>query len=269
MREMVQLVIWLAAAYAIICVLGILFHRHFMYFPSAERISPDAAGLVGVEEVEIESDDGAVLVAWYAPPSPAKPTVLYFHGNAGHAASRADKFDAMRVGGYGVLLINNRGYGGSAGSPSEAANVRDAVTAYEFALGKGASPDQLILYGESLGSGQAVQLAGRRQVKAVVLEAPLTSTIDIARSTYWFLPLRVVLTDQFRNIDHIAAITAPILLLHGERDEIIPFAHSERLKNAARSTAHLDSFPDASHSDLFEHGAWGRVVAFIDALPGP
>ncbi len=267
MREMMQLVVWLAASYAIVCVLGLLFHRHFMYFPVAERVAPSAAGLAGVEEVQIRSDDGQALVAWYAPPSAGKLTVLYFHGNAGNAASRADKFDTMRAGGFGVLLLNNRGYGGSEGSPSEASNVRDAVSAYEFAIGKGVSPQQIVLYGESLGSGQAVQLAGRRQVKAVILEAPLTSTIDIARSTYWFLPLRFVLTDQFRNIDHIAAIKAPILLLHGERDEVIPFEHSSRLQEAAQSPAQLEAFPDGSHSDLFEHGAWAKAVAFVDALP--
>ena len=176
-----------------------------------------------------EPSDGQTLVAWYAPPKPGMPTIMYFHGNAGNAVSRTDKFETMREGGKGVLLLNNRGYGGSEGSPSEAANVRDAETAYNYLIRAGSASSDIVLYGESLGSGQAVQLAGRKSVKAVILEAPLTSTVDIGRSTYWFLPLKLILADQFRNIDHIKSVRAPLLLIHGIRDEIIPFEHSERI----------------------------------------
>ena len=169
--------------------------------------------------------------------------------------------------GHGVLLLNNRGYSGSQGSPSEAANVRDAGTAYEFLTGKGISPESIVLYGESLGSGQAVQLAGQRKVRAVILEAPLTSTVEIARSTYWFLPLKLILTDQFRNIDHISSVRAPLLLIHGKRDEIIPYSHSQRIYEAASSQKHLELIPQADHSDLFEHGAWDLVLTFLMSLP--
>jgi len=263
-----QLFLWLAGGYAVICLLGILLHRHFIYFPDPERVAPAATGLNGVEEIEIKSADGPTLVAWYAPPADGQPIILYFHGNAGNAASRADKIETMRGKGHGVLLLNNRGYGGSGGSPSEAANVRDAQAAYDYLIDRGLTADDIILYGESLGSGQTVQLAGRKPVKAVILEAPLTSTIAIARSTYWFLPLRLVLIDQYRNIDQVGAVRAPLLLLHGKRDEVIPYTHSQRIFEAANGQKRLELFPDASHSNLFDHGAWDAVLAFLDDLPG-
>ena len=262
-----QLVLWLACSYVAICAVGFLMHRHFIYFPNAERVAPATLDLRDVEEHELTSDDGSILIAWYAPARAGMETVLYFHGNAGNAVSRSSKFEAMRQRGHGVFLLNNRGYGGSSGSPSEAANVRDADAAYAFLTGNGVAPESIVLYGESLGSGQAVQLAGHRKVRAVILEAPLTSTVEIARSAYWFLPLRLILTDQFRNIDHVRSVSAPLLLIHGNRDEIIPYSHSQRIYEAATCQKHLELIPQADHSDLFEHGAWDLVLTFLKSLP--
>ena len=107
-----QFVLWLAAVYLIICVLGFFLQRHFMYYPSTERVSPVEAGLTGVEELRIESPNGAKLITWRAPAYKTKPTILYFHGNAGNAASRAGKIEVMQSSGYGIFYLNNRGYGG-------------------------------------------------------------------------------------------------------------------------------------------------------------
>ena len=265
-----QLVLWLAASYAAICIAGYFLHRHFMYFPNAERIAPAALGLDGVEEIELKTWEGLTLIAWHAPPrDTGDATVLYFHGNAGNAVSRTEKFETMRRNGHGVLLLNNRGYGGSQGSPSEAANVSDAKTAYDYLISSGVKSDEIVLYGESLGSGQAVRLAGARPVKAVILEAPLTSTVEIARSTYWFLPLNLILTDQFRNLDNIREVEAPLLLVHGKRDEIIPYQHSEQIHAAANEPKQIELMPNAYHSNLFEHGAWDVVLGFLKTLSAP
>jgi len=262
-----QLILWVIGVYAAVCLAGYAFHRSFMYFPYPERTPPIEAGLKDTEEIEIETPDGVRLVAWYAPAKQDKPTILYFHGNAGNAAGRAEKIETMRTGGNGVFYLNNRGYGGSAGKPSEAANVADAVAAYDYLAGRGVGAKEIVAYGESLGSGQAVQLAAKRKLRAVVLEAPLTSTVDVGRSVYWFLPLGLILTDQFRNIDQIKQVEVPVLIIHGENDEVIPLAHGERVHGAANVPKRLEVVPGAAHNDLFEHGAWNRVQNFLDNLP--
>ncbi len=261
-----QMLVWIAGTYIAICVAGYFGNRLFMYFPDPSRYTPAEAGLEGVEELEIAAADGTTLVAWRAPAQEGKPTILYFHGNAGNAAGRAEKLERIRADGYGFLYLNARGYGGSAGRPSEKDNVADAVTAYETLTADGVAPEEIVLYGESLGSGQAVRLGGMRPVKAVILEAALTSTVDIARQTYFWLPLKLILTDQYRNVDNIRAVSAPLLILHGERDEIIPVDHARQIFEAANEPKRLELMPAGMHNDLYDHGAWERAHAFLQGL---
>ncbi len=256
-------ILWLIAAYVIICIGAFFGNRLFMYFPDPARITPAEAGLVGVEEIELSSGDGETLIAWYAKAKPGQPTILYFHGNAGNAAGRAEKIEIMRTGGAGVFYLNNRGYGGSTGSPSEKNNVADALTAYEHLRAQDVPGGQIVLYGESLGTGQATQLGESREVRAVVLESPLTSTVDVGKRTYFFLPLNLLLTDQYRNARHVANIHVPVLVLHGEQDAVIPVAMGKRVFAAANEPKRLELFAQGEHSDLFDHGAWEKVMAFL------
>ena len=265
-REIMDLVPWLIAAYLVICAAAYFGHRMFMYFPDPARIPPNAAGLDGVEEIEFAAADGTKLIAWYAPAADGKPTILYFHGNAANAANRAPKIDMMIESGFGVFYLNNRGYGGSGGSPSEANNVADAVAAYDHLRGLGVPTDKIAAFGESLGSGQAVRLAAERPVGAVVLEAALTSIVEVGRSIYFWLPLSLLITDQYNVERDIARVTAPLLILHGERDEVIPVAMGRRIYNAANEPKRVELFRDGRHNDLFDHGAWERMRDFLLAL---
>ena len=265
-KELMEFLPWLVVVYLLLCAGAYFGNRWFMYFPDPARYSPAEAGLENVEEVELKSGDGETLVAWYSKAKGGKPTILYFHGNAGNAAGRAPKIDTMREDGSGVFYLNNRGYGGSTGKPSEAANVADAFLAYEHLRELGVPPEKIVLYGESLGSGQATQLAGKKDVAAVVLEAPLTATPDVGKRTYFFLPLGYLITDQFRNIDHVRNVRAPLLVVHGEQDSVIPVAMGKALYDAGNEPKKLELLPDANHNDLFEHGAWEKVRAFLDSL---
>lgn len=266
-QEAMELLPWLIGAYVAICIGGYFGNRLFMYFPDPYRAAPSEMGLAGVEEIELATGDGETLIAWHAPAAPGRPTILYFHGNAGNVANRAPKMEIIRGGGNGVFLLNNRGYGGSTGSPTEKRNVADAIAAYGHLHGLGVKPEDIVLYGELLGSGQAVQLAAQKPARAVILEAPLTSTVDVARRTYFWLPLRLLLTDQYRNEDNIRQVTAPVLVLHGEQDAVIPVAMGKRVFEAANEPKRLELFPRGAHSDLFDHGAWERVEAFLQGLP--
>lgn len=261
-----QIVVWLAGLYLAICLLAFLFNRQFMYFPDPTRVAPSEVGLEGVDEEVIRAEDGTALIVWYAPARPGRPTVLYFHGNAGNAATRAAKIATMRADGTGVAYLNNRGYGGSQGRPTEASNVADARALYDHVRAKGVPAQDIVAYGESLGSGQAVRLGAERPLKAVILEAPLASTVEVGRRTWWFLPLRWLLTDTYNNVENIRAVRAPVLILHGEQDEVIPVEHGRRIHAAANDPKRLELFASARHSDLFEHGAWERVRAFLAEL---
>lgn len=243
-----------------------------MYFPDATRVAPEAAGFSGVAEVEIETGDGVTLLAWHAPAKDGMPTLLYFHGNGANAANRSPRIAMMQEDGFGVFYLNNRGYGGSGGSPSEANNVADARAAYDHLRELGVPADKIVAYGESLGSGQAVRVAGTRPVAALVLDAPLTSTIDVARPVYFWLPLRFLIADQYDVERAIADVTAPVLILHGERDAVIPVEMGKRVYDAANEPKEVAVFPRGGHLDFFDTGGWARTRAFlapwVTGLPG-
>jgi hypothetical protein len=265
-REIMDFIPWLIAAYLVICAAAYFGNRQYMYFPDPTRTTPTEAGLDGVKEIELASADGTTLIAWHAPAKDGKPTILYFHGNAANAANRAPKIERMLESGFGVFYLNNRGYGGSGGSPTEDNNIADAIAAYDHLAGLGVPADSIVAYGESLGSGQAVRLAAERPVAGVVLEAPLTSTVDVARTIYFWLPLRLLITDQYNVERHIRAVTAPLLILHGEQDEVIPVEMGRRVFRAANEPKRIELFPSGGHNDLFDHGAWEKMCAFLLSL---
>ena len=129
-------------------------------------------------------------------------------------------------------------------------------------------PDEIVAYGESLGSGQAVRLAAMRPISSVVLEAPLTSTIDVARSIYFWLPLSLLISDQY-NLEHdIGAVTAPLLILHGEQDEVIPVEMGRRVFRAANKPKRIETIPQGRHNDLFDRGAWEKMRDFLLSSDG-
>ena len=167
---------------------------------------------------------------------------------------------------FGVLYLNNRGYGGSGGRPTEEENVADAIAAYDYLIGLGVPAARIVAYGELLGSGQAVRLATARPVAAVVLEAPLTSTVDVGRRTYFWLPLGLLITDKYNNERNIRSVTAPVLILHGEQDGVIPVEMGLRVYRAANEPKRIELFPQGTHDDLFDHGAWEETRAFVDLL---
>jgi uncharacterized protein len=263
-----ELIPWLLGIYAVICVAAYFGNRLFMYFPDPTRTSPAESGLRGVEEVEIAGADGVTLVAWHAPAEGDKPTLLYFHGNGANAVNRAPRIGMIQESGFGVFYLNNRGYGGSGGGSTEENNVADAISAYDYLSALGVPGGRIVAYGESLGSGQAVRLAAARPVAAVVLEAPLTSTVDVARPTYFWLPLDLLITDTYSNERNIRSVTAPVLILHGERDAVIPVEMGWRVYRAANEPKRIELFPQGTHDDLFAHGAWDKTRTFLAALGG-
>lgn len=254
MSFLIKLALGALCVYLAIALAAYLGQRRLMYFPDRARTLPAAAGLAGVEERMLKTPDGARVVAWYGKARPGEPTILYFHGNAGSLLSRAPRVERFMKEGWGVYMVSYRGYSGGTGNPTESANVADARLAYGALLLEGVDPASVILYGESLGSGVAVRLATERQVGGVVLDAPYTAIVDIAAKAYPFLPVRLLLADRYESTRYIAQVKAPLLILHGERDVVIPVAMGRELFRLANEPKRLVTFPAGGHSDLYLDG---------------
>ena len=236
-----------------------------MYVPARERVAPSAIGLAGVEEIEIATPDGHRVIAWAGAARPGQPTLLYFHGNAGSLVDRAERMRKYLDRGRGVIMAY-RGYGGSTGSPSEAANVADAMLAYDTLVARGVKPGDIILYGESLGSGVAVQVASRRAVAGVILDAPYTSIVDVAALVYPWLPVRPFVWDRYETLQHVRNVAAPLLVVHGARDALIPVEMGRAVFAAANEPKTLAILPNAGHSDHPLHGSYRAINDWIDGL---
>lgn len=261
---MLNLLLSLMGAYAIICIGAWVLHRYFIYMPDTKRTAPKDVGLAGVQEITFKGGGGVTLIAWYLPARGRKPTLLYFTGNSGSAANRARKIETIAANGYGVFMLNYRRYGGSGGWPTEANNVADASAAFDYLRALGVPAREIVAYGESLGTAVATRLALQRPVRALVLEAPFTSVVDVGLQVWWFLPLRLIMTDQYRTIDRIGSVRVPLLIVHGARDSLIPVTQARQIYAAANQPKSLAILRRGAHNDLFDHGAWEKVTAFLD-----
>lgn len=240
--------------------------REMMYPRDPAKADIAAAGLTAAEEVSVATADGEQLVAWVVPPRAGKPVLLYFHGNAGNLgrSGRIERFRGLTEDGTGLFAVSYRGYGGSTGLPSEEGLLQDARAAYGAAATRFGAGN-LFGYGESLGSGVVLKLAAEVPLRAVVLEAPYLSTRAVAQGIYPYLPIGLLMKDQFRSDEIIGRIRAPLLVLHGERDQVIPFAQGQRLYDLANMPKRFLRFPSGRHSDLPRYGAIAEIRRFLAA----
>jgi fermentation-respiration switch protein FrsA (DUF1100 family) len=246
-----------------------VFQRDLQYFPARHDPAPEALGLKNVERVALPTADGETVILWYAPASAGRPTILFLHGNAGAMSDRADRLAYYQSRGFGAAFLSWRGYGGSTGKPTEAGLILDATAAYAFLRDGGIPADQIVLVGESLGTGVAVQIAAQNPVGAVVLEAPYTAAVDIAARAYPWVPVRLLMKDTFLSRTYIPQVRAPLLILHGERDTVIPFGFGETLFALANQPKTFLSLGPVGHEALFDPATWARGADFIDRVFAP
>lgn len=264
-RMSLTLIFIALVAYASVCAALFVMQRSMMYVPDRTRVPvPQPAG-TSIHELELKTADGERLVAWAVDPQPGKPVILYFHGNGGNFAyGRVEKFRQLTADGAGLLALSYRGYGGSTGSPTEAGLHLDADAAYEAAVARYGAM-RLVGYGESLGTGVMTQLAARRPLKAVVLEAPFLSTVAVAKKLFGWLPVSLLMRDQFRSDLAIANINAPLLVIHGVHDEVIPHEQGKALFELAQEPKQFLSVPGGRHNDLTDFGVLTKARDFLHA----
>lgn len=262
---------WLAwggvivAIYAGFVALLYVTQRSLIYLPDRSPVG----AVEGFERVALRSSDGIALISLFAPPQGTRPVVAIFHGNAGHIGYRIDKAQGLMARGYGVMLASYRGYGGNPGSPTEEGLYADARASLDWLAGRGFADGRLVIYGESLGSGVAVQMARERKAAALVLEAPFTSLGDGAATHYPYVPARLLMKDKFENIAKIGQLDVPLLIVHGERDEILPVTMGRALLDKATTPKRGIFLPEAGHNDLMEFGLMRIVADHLDGLSAP
>jgi hypothetical protein len=256
-----------------LCAVGgllLLFEKRFIYFPTRDHeVTPSALGLAH-EDVWLVTEDGVRIHGWYLPVREPRWVTLVSHGNAGNISHRLDRALLLQQHlASSVFLYDYRGYGASEGSPDEAGTYRDARAAYRWLVEqKHVKPDELVLFGESLGSAVAVELALERPAAALVLEAPFTSVPDVARRTA-LAPLAPFVRTRYDNLAKIPRLKMPLLVMQGDRDEVIPPALGRRLFDTAPEPKRYYAIPGAGHNDTYLVGGaayWKALSDFLDGV---
>ena len=239
------------------------FQRKIVFNVSGRPKKPIFYGLKNIIEIKILTEDGIKLLCWHSKPCDKKPTLIYFHGNSFDIGERAYKIKRYIRHGWGVLLVSWRGYSGNKGKPTEVNLYIDAESIMKWIdREKLIKNKDIILYGESLGSGVTIEMATRYSFKSVILEAPFTSISDIAQNRYKIYPAKFLVKDKFDNITKIKKITSPILIISGKKDEVIPHSHSVRLYNSANNPKDCLFIDEAMHNNLYEFGIEKKVIEF-------
>jgi len=272
-RRLVTLLLTVAGALVAVTALMLAFERRLIFFPFRTfAIEPAALGLRH-ERALLVAEDGVRLEAWHLPLAGARRTVVVCNGNAGNMSYRLDRaLEMQRRLGVSVLLFDYRGYGRSEGSPDEQGTYVDARAAYRYAVeAKSVPPQDLVLFGESLGAAVAVQVALEKPAGALILESPFTSIPDMARAAYWFLPpVGPLIRTRYETIAKVPKLAMPLLVLHGERDDIVPISQGRRLFEAAGGRKQFFAIPGAGHNDTYVAGGepyWRVLREFLEGLP--
>ncbi len=245
--------------------------RLFVFFPTSElRYTPDQVGL-DFEDVYFTTEDGRRLHGWFVAGS-NDTTWLWFHGNGGNMGYRVEEMALVhwRLG-VNQFIFDYRGYGQSAGRPSEQGIYRDARAALAYLQSRpDVLPEKIVYFGRSIGAAVAVELAASRPPLGLVLVAPFTSLGDMATVAYPRLPLRWLVGNRYNSLALLPQVYRPLLILHGDQDEIVPLSQSERLLQVANLPKALKVLPGAGHNDTYIAGGnvyWDALREFLDTLP--
>jgi fermentation-respiration switch protein FrsA (DUF1100 family) len=260
----------IAAVSILIVVVSILAliwtqQRRLIYFPTADVPASNAIDGAHVDPVTFETTDGLTLNGWFFASAGLSPrvTVIVFNGNAGNRSHRVPLAAALHRHGLQVFLVDYRGYGENHGTPSQAGLSTDSRAAWAYLANRpDVDPSRLVYFGESLGTAVAVDLAVDHPPAALVLRSPFTSMSDVGQYHYPFLPVHVLLRDRFALIDQISQSRAPVLVIAGGRDRIVPVESSRRVYEAAVSPKTFLLIPEADHND-YELFAGDEMISAI------
>jgi hypothetical protein len=269
---MLKLLVAVAAGYGLLMSVVYLMQSRMLYLPNVPgrelAVTPTAAGM-DYEDVAITASDGVPLHGWFVPGSTER-VLLFFHGNAGNISHRLDSIRQFHDMGLSVMIIDYRGYGQSGGSATEAGLYRDAEAAWQYLVGtRDVKPENVVIFGRSLGASVASRLAGQQHPLALIVESSFTSVPEIAQELYPWLPVRLLSRVNHATRDHVGDAPCPVLVIHSRDDEIIPFHHGQEIFAAASEPRTFLELR-GSHNDAHlrdERTYLEGVSAFLDGLP--
>lgn len=246
-----------------------LFQRPLTYPAPQIRYTPAQMGRNDVEIVHATTADGLQLEGWYRPAKhKGKPTIVLFHGNADYHENAMHWMQPHLDQGFGVLATEYRGYSGNPGSPSEQGLYNDARAWIEFLKSRGVAVSSMILYGQSIGTGVATQMATEfPDARALILYAPFTSLPDVAKTRYWFVPVDLLMKDRYASLSKISSIHMPVFIINGLADTLVPPAMGKALYDAANEPKELVQVPGYGHADVPLELVGTRVAHFLNGLP--
>jgi len=250
--------------YCVICLLLFIFQRHFIYAPSKYIANFSDYNLKDFKEITLSTKDNHKIIGWYKNAKNSKPTIVFFHGNAGNISHRIYKLLAFtNDSGYGLLGVDYRGYGGSKGKPTERGLYNDGRAAIDYLKLQNIPEDEMIFYGESLGTAVAVKMATEYKPKLLVLEAPFTSAVNLGNEGIFRLfPITLLLKDKFNSLAAINKINSPVLIAHGKSDGIINVSHGQQLYKAANTKKQLVLYEGKGHNNIDPFEVLHQIMSF-------
>ena len=243
-----------------------IFQRNLLYHPTENNYSGDQI-LVSIEKVTIRTKDNINLIAWYHNKNIEKyKTILFLHGNAGSLENRIHKINHFKNMNVNFLIIAWRGFSGNKGKPSETGLYLDARSAVEWLKSQGISENQIIIYGESLGTGVAVEIGQNKNFAGIILESPFTSMIEAGKEIYPYLPVKLLLKDKYQSDKKIKNIKSPILVMHGKVDNIVPFYMGKKMYKLANEPKYSYFSDYDDHMMEFNKKLLNELKKFITSL---
>ncbi|WIY52309.1 alpha/beta hydrolase [Devosia sp. YIM 151766] len=252
-------------AYAGIVAYMFVNQRALQYDAPGAIIALAETGLTDAREVAIPVGDSMVN-GWYQPPRPGMPIIVYYKGNSGSFSQEHVRYEQFVADGYGFVAFDYHGFPATPGEISQANILADALAVYDWA---GANGAPMLIWGRSLGSGPATYVASQRDAEALLLETPFLSALTVAAERYPYLPVALVMQDQFPSNEWIAGVTEPVLIAHGTADVTIGVSNGERLYALAPNPQALWIVPNAGHSDLWDAGIWNQARPFFEKARAP
>jgi len=262
--KLIARILGVALALLVCAYLGVIGYMYFnqrslQYEPQGEVTALADTTLSDAREIAVPVE-GSVVNGWYQPPGPGKPVIVYYKGNSGSFSKEHERFEQFVADGYGFVAFDYRGFPASPGSISQEGILADALAVYDWAAGQGYP---IVVWGRSLGSGPSTYVASKREPKALLLETPFFSAVSVAGERYPFLPVALVMQDQFPVDQWIVGVTAPVLVAHGTGDTVIDVSNGKRVYALARHKDELWIEPGADHGDLWERGMWNHARLFF------
>lgn len=262
MRGCLKVLSALLVIYLLLVIVIYLFQRSILYLPNTSRPTLDRAKYQNMHEILLKTSDGLSLLSWYKPALADQPTIIYLQGNAGNISDRLPVVHAYIDKGYGVLLVGYQGYGGNPGKPTERGLKESLRVTWQFLKEQGINDCCIVLFGESLGTALAIELASKQQVGAIILQSPFTSMVDLGYYHYPFLPVGLLLKDRYDVIPKIANVKSPVLFLIAEKDLVVPSKFSKQLYDRIYAPKRYVVYKQANHDDL-PNLIQNEVIQFI------